>query len=127
MGIRKANNAGLVVTTAGPDLLHTIPIGRSFIVRKIMAYNPNAFNIALQFGTLNNAAIPAFVQVFPELVALGAPIPIDSEWTEFDLPNIEFMLNSLAAPNGRSGDLYVQETLAAGVNIEIICELEEFE
>lgn len=129
MGIRKANSAGLVPTTAGPDLLHTIPVGRSFKVRKVMVYNPNAFNVAFQLGTQDLALVPAFVQLMPDLVALGLPVPIDSEWQELDLPNIEFMLTPVSAvvPLGQSGDLYVQETLAVGVGLLVSVEVEEFE
>lgn len=129
MGIRKANSAGLVTTVANPILLHTIPVGRSFMVRKVIVWNPNAFNVAFQLGTQDLALVPAFIQLFPDMVALGLPVPIDSEWQELDLPNLEFILMPISAlaPLGQSGDLFIDETLGVGVGLLVRVEVEEFE
>ena len=121
MGEIKAGNAGLVTTTvvAVGNLCHTIPLGRTVIIRKILAYNPGVL-ATLQFGSWNNAVPPAFVQYLPELVAIGGPM--DSEWTTVELPAVEFVLNTLVAPNGRSGSIYVLASLA---NLLIQIEVEE--
>jgi len=68
------------------------------------------------FGTYSNAAIPAFVQLLPSLVAL--PI-LDNEWTAAELPAVEFIYNNTVTPNGRSGDIYVQDPSAGGLLVTI--------
>jgi len=55
MGVRKAGNAGLVTTTGGNDLTHTMPTGRTGKIVKILAYNNTGANVTLQFGTLDRA------------------------------------------------------------------------
>lgn len=130
MGMRKSGNQGLVTTTGGgatfEDLVHTLPVDpttairRSAIIRKILLYNNTGANVALLFGTMSNAVVPAFVQVLPTLVALNA---LDNVWLEAELPEIEFQFNNTAAPNGRSGDIWVQDPSAGGILIQI--EVEE--
>lgn len=121
---RKQNNAGLVTTTGGNDLLHTLSVvgPRSARITKIMAYNPGA-NATLQFGTLNrNPAGAAFVALLPILVAIG-PL-LDTEWTEEEIPAVEWMNNTTpTAAVGRTGDIYV---LASAAGVVITIELEEF-
>lgn len=130
MGIRKSGNQGLVTTTGAgaDDLVHTLPVDpttairRSAIIRKILAYNNTGANVNLLFGTMNNAAVPVFVQVLPTLVALNG---LDNSWLETDLPEVEFLFNNTAAPNGRSGDIWVETPAAAAAGVLIQIELEE--
>ena len=130
MTIRKAGNAGLVTTIGGgagfENPCHVLPIdtvtltSRSVIIRKILAYNPGALT-TLIFGTFNRAAVPAFVQILPTLVAIAG---LDNEWMEVDLPPAEFQCNY--TPNallGRTGDIWVRDAGAGGVLIQI--EVEE--
>ena len=100
---------GVVVTTGVGSLLHLVPLGRSFDITKIMWYNPGVQAI-LTFGTLSNAPIPAAVAMLPPQVALAG---LGDVLVEEQLLGVEFMLNSLAAPNGWDGNLYVVATIAA--------------
>jgi hypothetical protein len=125
--IIKAGNAGLVTTTAGNDLLHTLPIAttaavtgaRSAIITKIMAYNNTGANVTLQFGTLNRAAAPAFVQLLPTLVAING---FDNEWIETEIPAVEFMSWPQLTAAGRLGDIYVLASVAA---VLVLIEVKE--
>ena len=123
--IRKANNAGLVTTTAVFDLVHTPGINRSAvqrtaIIRKIIAYNNTGAGVTLQFGTSDLSAIPLFVQLLPDLLALNT---VDNIWTEADLPPVEFSAVALALANGRNGLVYV---LGSAAGVIIRAEIEEF-
>ena len=124
-GIRKAGNAGLVPTTApgapAPgDLLHTIPIGRTTRITKILAFNGTGANVPLLFGTNDRAVPGAFVQLLPDLVAING---FDNEWTEEELPTVEFASDTSWLAAGRTGDIrVVAGTVAvpvAGVNVLI--------
>lgn len=131
MSMRKAGNAGLVTTTGGgagfEDLCHTLPIdpatlvARSVIIRKIMAYNPGA-QTTLIFGTFDrNPAGAGWVPMLPTLTAL---MTLDNEWTEVELPPVEFQCNfTLTALLGRTGDIWVRDAGPGGVLIQI--EVEE--
>lgn len=115
-----ANNQGVFVTTAGNDLLHDLPGGRSVKIVKIMAYNPGA-NATLQFGTLNrNPAGAAFVALMPIFLAIGG---IDTEWPEWEIPAVEWVNDTTATAAGRVGDIYVLASLA---NVVISLEVVEF-
>jgi len=124
--IRVGNSAGLVTTTAGNDLVHTLGtnranVRRSAIIRRILAYNNTVGNVTLQFGTLNTT--PAFVQYIPTLLALTG---FDNEWDENDLPQVVFSVLATVPDipaNNRQGDIYV---LASGAAVLVIVELEEF-
>ena len=131
--IAKANNrSGAAGVNAGPgvvlssvaglDLVHQVPVGRSFYVTKITWYHALVGNVLLVFGTLSNAA--AMVQMFPTQLALSG---IPGGMLEEDLAGVEFMLNSQAAPNGWDGNLIVTATLAGVVsaNVQITCEVAE--
>lgn len=125
MAIIKAGNVGLVTTTGGGanDRCHILPIdpvtlvARSVIIVKIMAYNPGA-QTTLIFGTLNrNPLGAAWVPLLPTLTALAT---LDNEWTEAELPAIEFQCNyTPTALLGRTGDIYVQDAGAGGVLVQI--------
>ena len=128
-GIRKAGNAGLVTTTAGNDLLHTIALttinqqtfpARSFMIRKIMWYNNTGGNVTLQFGTLS--ATPAFVALLPTILALNT---FDGALTEKEIPAAEFMTVPLAAAAAirYNGNAYV---LASAAGVLVAIEVEEF-
>jgi len=131
--IAKANNrsgaAGVAVgpgvvlsSVAGLDMVHQVPVGRSFYVTKITWYHALVGNVLLVFGTLSNAA--AMVQMFPTQLALSG---IPGGMLEEDLVGVEFMLNSQVAPNGWDGNLIVTATLAGVVsaNVQITCEVAE--
>jgi len=109
---------GLVVTTGLGSMLHQVPLGRSFYVTKIIWYNPGV-QATLNFGTLSNAPVPAPVPLFPTQIAFAGLTGI---LVEEELIGVEFMLNSLAAPNGWDGNLYVVASIAL---IEITVEVAE--
>ena len=120
-------NAGpgvVLSSVAGLDLVHQVPVGRSFYVTKITWYHALVGNVLLVFGTLSNAPVPAMVQMFPTQLALSG---IPGELLEEDLVGVEFMLNSQAAPAGWNGNLIVTATLAGVVsaNVQITCEVAE--
>ena len=120
---RVLGNAGLVQTTAGNDLLHTMSIlgPRSARLTKIMAYNNTGANVTLQFGTLNrNPAGAAFVALMPLFVAIDT---LDNEWTEEEIPAVEWRSDTTPTAAGRTGDIYV---LASAALVTIIIEVEEF-
>jgi len=117
---------GIVTTTAAlaTDIIHLIPVGRSFYVTKIVWYQVTGVNMTMVFGTLSNAGVPAMVQMFPTLQALSG---IPGGLGEDDLVGVEFMLNSQATPLGWDGSLWV-ESYAAGVitaGVEISVEVAE--
>jgi len=97
---------GMVITTGLGSMLHQVPLGRSFYVTKIMWFNPGVL-ATLDFGTLSNAAAP--VPLFPTQTAFPG---LEGGLTEEELVGVEFMLNSLAAPNGWDGNLYVVASIA---------------
>jgi len=115
---------GIVTTSVvGTDLVHQIPVGRSFYVTKIMWYHALAGNVLLTFGTLSNALVPAMVQMFPVQMAI-ANIP--GGLNEEDLAGVEFMLNSQLLV-GWNGNLIVTATLAGVISaaVQISCEVAE--
>lgn len=121
-----ADGPGIVTTTAvlATDIIHLVPVGRSFYVIKLMWYQVTGVNMTLVFGTLSNAAVPAMVQMLPTQLAItGIPGGLNEE----DLVGVEFMLNSQATPNGWDGSLWV-ESYAAGViaaGVQISAEVAE--
>lgn len=111
---------GLVITlgAASIDLIHQVPVGRSFYVSKIMWYNPGVL-ATLIFGTLGGIAGIVLVPMFPTQNALPA---LAGEMLEEELVGVEFMLNSQAVPAGWDGSLYVTSSVAG---IQISCEVAE--
>lgn len=125
MGNRKANNQpiatfGLLTTTAGPDLLHTLPTGRTCKIRKIMWYNNTGAQETLILGTEDNVAPAGWVPLFPAISCING---FDGELTEEELPEIEFIADTRAGVAGRTGDIHVQ---ASAVGILVRLEVEEF-
>ena len=119
-GEPKGGSAGLVATTGGNDLLHTLSTGRTAKITKILAYNNTGANVTLQFGTLDRTAPPgAFVQLLPSLVSING---LDNEWTEEDLPAIEFASDTSAGAAGRTGNIYV---LASAAGVDVVIEVRE--
>jgi len=119
-----ADGPGIVTTSAvGADLVHQIPVGRSFYITKIMWYHALAGNVLLTFGTLSNALVPAMVQMFPVQVAL--PNVVGGR-VEEELEGVEFMLNSNLLV-GWNGNLIVTATLAGVISaaVQIGCEVAE--
>jgi len=98
---------GMVITTGLGSMLHQVPLGRSFYVTKIMWFNPGVA-ATLDFGTLANDGVTP-VPVFPTQAALAG---LEGALLEEELVGAEFMLNSLAAPNGWDGNLYVVASIA---------------
>lgn len=123
MGIRKANNQGLVITTAGPDVCHLMPAVNptTVIIRKIMWYNNTGAQETLIFGTQDNA-VPAagWVPLFPTINCVNT---MDGELMEWEIPEIEFVVDNRAGVAGQTGDILVQ---ASAVGIEVRLEVEEF-
>ena len=124
MGIRKENNAGLVTTTAGPDLCHTMPVANPTTVkiRKIMWSNNTGANQTLIFGTQDNLAPAGWVPLLPTITCING---FDGELTEEELPEVEFIIDRRAAvaTPGMTGDIFVQAS-AAGILVRL--EVEEF-
>ncbi len=126
--IIEPNNGGLVVTTGGNDLLHTLAVAttvavtgaRSAVIIKILAYNNTGGDVTLQFGTLNRAGAPAFVQLLPVLVAVNG---LDNEWNEDYIPGVEFKSYPQLTAAGRLGDIYV---LASAAAVQIVLELKSY-
>jgi hypothetical protein len=124
--IRIQNSAGLVTTTAGNDLVHTLGTNRSgvrrtAIIRKIMAYNNTGGNAVLLFGTRDT--VPNFVQMFPALLALNG---MDNEWTEDQIPMVPFTVVTTVpavAVNNREGNIWL---LASAALVVVTLEIEEF-
>ncbi len=132
VGIRKAGNAGMVTTTAtaNGDLLHTLPTltiagPRKARITKILAYNNTGANLPLLFGTRDRAVGAALVQLLPDLVAINT---LDNEWTEEEIPAVEFAADTSLLAAGRLGDIYVVSgTVAVPVaGVIIVIEIEEF-
>ena len=126
--IRKAGNTGLVVTTvvATGNLCHTLPVAtsprgpRTAIITKILAYNNTGANVTLQFGTWDRTVAGAlFVAMLPILVAIDT---FDNQWTEAELPPVEFASNTTVGANGRTGDIYVVASVA---NVIVVIEVKE--
>lgn len=121
-GEPKANNAGLVVTTlvAVGNLCHTLPIGRTAKITKIMWYNNTGALQTITFGTWDNT-LPAslFVALFP---AIDCVNNMDGELTEEEIPPVEFVLDTRLAALGATGDIYVLGSVA---NIQVRLEIRE--
>ena len=119
MGVKKANNQGLVTTTAGPDLVHDMPTAQptTVIMRKIMWYNNTGAQETLKFGTQTPAA--GWVPLLPTINCVNG---MDGELTEEELLEVEFAVNSGAGAAGRTGDIMVQ---ASAVGMLVRVEVEE--
>lgn len=121
-GIRIPNNAGLVTTTlaaANGDLVHTLSVGRTAKLRKVMWSNNTGAGGFIQFGTVTGT--PAFVGLMP---LITCPNGFDGELNEADLPVVEWKVwvNAAVVANARTGNITVQSTIAG---ILVICEVEE--
>lgn len=128
IGLRKGGNAGMVTTTGGNDLLHTIKISTAqqttfslaFVIRKIMWYNNTGGNATLQIGTLSGT--PAFVQLLPTITAINT---FDGEIDEKSLPMVRFQSTTTVgvAATQRNGNAYV---LCSAVGVLVAIEVEEY-
>jgi hypothetical protein len=121
-GIIIPNNAGLVTTTllaANGDLVHTLSVGRTAKLRKIMWSNNTGAAGTLQFGTVSGT--PAFVGLMPLITCLNG---FDGELNETELPVVEWKVwtNLAVVANARTGNITVQASVAG---ILVICEVEE--
>ena len=125
-GDPKGVNAPLVTTgaVANGTLVHTLPTGRTCKITKICAYNDTGADLPLLFGTRDRAVAPAFVQLLPDLLAVNG---FDNEWTEQDLPAVEFAPNTSALAAGRLGDIYVVAgtVIAPVAGVIIVIEVQE--
>jgi len=107
--VAAATDTGMITTTGGNDVLHLIPIGRTFFLTKIVWYQATGADLTFILGTLNNAAAPAFVPMLPTLLAItGIPGGLNKE----DIPEVEWRVSNDVAPNGRSGNLIVVSSVA---------------
>lgn len=118
IGLLKENNQpvaarGLLTTTAGPDLIHSIPLRRTFKIRRVIWSNNTGANETLIFGTLTNAGV--WVPLLPTITAITGFH--DTE----DLPDVEFVNDRAAV--GMTGDAYVQ---ASAVGLLVRLQVEEF-
>lgn len=123
MGVRKANNQGLVTTTApGPDLCHTMPTANPTTVkiRKIVWYQNTGVQQTLQFHTMNNVVPAGAVNILPAMNCVNG---IDGGRIEEELPEVELAIDRRAGIAGRTGDIWVQGS-AAGIQVTL--EVEEF-
>ncbi len=126
--ISKAGNAGLIITTGGNDLCHTLPVAsfangaaRSAVITKITAYNNTGANVTLSFGTLDRTpAGGLFVALLPLRVAING---LDNEWLERQIPAVEFISWPQPTAAGRIGDIYV---LASAALVVVQIEVKEF-
>lgn len=123
LGVRKANNAGMVDINAAltSTLLHTLPTGipATAKVRKVLAYNNTGGNVRLRLGYVTLAA--AFVQTIPDLLCLAG---FENVWTEEDLPNYEFRPDTTPV-TGTLGDIFGQITACAANEVSVLLELDE--
>ncbi|MHB8084331.1 MAG: hypothetical protein ACYDHZ_00700 [Dehalococcoidia bacterium] len=117
-GIVIDGSAGLVTTTTGNDLLHTLSTARTAIIRKIMWYNNTGAVVTLRIGTVDNQAIPVFVPMLPTIAAING---LHDNLMAAEIPDVEFAPNRGALAAGRSGNIYVVGS-AAGVLIVISVE-----
>ncbi len=124
-GILKPNNIGLVTTTlvAIGNLCHTLPLGRTAMIRKIMWYNNTGALETITLGTWDNTPAPAlFVPLFPNITCMNT---FDGELQAEEIPNVIFELNltPVALGNGTTGNIYVLGSVA-GILVRL--EVEEF-
>ena len=117
-GIVIPNSAGLVTTTAVAtgDLVHTLSVGASAKIRKIMWSNNTGANMTLIFGTNTNAGV--FAPLFPTITAING---FDGELTEDEIPEVIFNVDRTPAPLGATGLIYVLSS-AAGALVRIAVE-----
>jgi hypothetical protein len=108
-GIVIPNSAGLVTTTAVAtgDLLHTLSVGASAKIRKIMWSNLTGGNITLILGTNTNAGV--FVPLFPTIQAVTG---FDGVLTEREIPDVIFNVDRTPAPLGLTGAIFVVSSVA---------------
>lgn len=124
MGIRKANNIGLVSTTivATGNVCHTMPTASptTVVIRKIMWSNNTGAPVTLIFGTRDNVAPAGWVPLFPTITCINS---FDGELTEEEIPEIEFAVDGRAGVAGMTGDIAV---LASAAGVLVRLEVEEF-
>lgn len=120
-GDPKGGNAGMVASTATAvgNLLHTIPGGRTVKISKVCAYNNSGVFLVLLLGT--QTAAGAFVQMIP---ALGLVNGMDNEFTEDELPILEFALSTVVGAT-RTGSIYfiADNPAVAGVLGVVGCQV----
>ena len=131
-GIRKPNSAGLVTTTGtaavpAADLVHTLGtnrsgVRRSAVIRKILAYNNTGGDLAIQIGTQDNSVIPLFVQLMPDILLLNG---FDTTLNEWEIPAVEFAVDTGLLVAGAEGNIYVS-SLGAAAGVLLVLEVEEF-
>jgi hypothetical protein len=112
-GIIKANNQpiatrGLLTTTGGLDLLHTLPNNRTAKIIKIMFYQNTGANVTLIFGTSTNLGVA--VPLFPTILAISG---IPDFITLDELPDVEFIPDLTAGAAGLTGNIFVTASAAA--------------
>lgn len=123
IGVRKANNAGLVLIVAAgvPALLHTMPTSMPTTakIRKVVAYNGAGVATLLQIGYVTLAA--AWVQTLPSLLCLAG---FENIWNEADLANYEFRPDTTLV-TGTLGDIMAQISAFVAGQVQVRLEVEE--
>ena len=117
-GMYIPNSSGLVTTTAvvTGDLVHTLSVGASARIRKIMFSNNTGANITLIFGTQQFAAA-VFIASLPTIMCITG---FDGELTEDQIPDVIWRIDRTAAA-GSNGNIYVVSS-AAGVLVRLTVE-----
>jgi hypothetical protein len=119
-GILIPNNAGLVTTTAGPDLVHTLSTGRTLKIRKVFWYNGTGGLATIILGTRDRAAAPVFVPLFPTIACVNN----QHDWVPGEgVVDVEFAVLAPATAAGLEGNVWVQASVA-GILLRL--SVEEF-
>lgn len=127
-GEPKANNQpvatrGLLTCAAVTplsDLLHTLPVGRTAKIVKIMYFNPTAGDITFILGTWDNTLpVGGWVGLFPTILSLAG---LGGLWIETEIPAIEFVNDRQALAVGMTGDIRIQ---CSAVGLIIRLEVQE--
>lgn len=113
-GEPKANNQpvatrGLLTCAAVTplsDLLHSLPLGRTVKITKIMYFNPTLANITFILGTWDNTVpVGGWVGLFPTILTI---LGVGNMWIEAEIPPIEFVNDRTALAAGMTGDIRIQ-------------------
>ena len=112
IGIRRVSALVSHVAAATPATQYILSPGRVAVVRKVMVRNRSGNTTHLQLGTglggLFAARLPGFVAVNG----------FDGEWTEAQIPEVEF---------GADITAQVSAAGAAPADVEVLIEVEEFQ
>lgn len=111
-GLRKPSPTALCVAAATPIALYTMPLGRTFVIRKVNVWNGQGAPVEVQIGSGLGGL---FGQLLPSLYAING---MDNEWTEDQLPNTEFVAAATVQASAAG---------AAPANVRVTLEVEEYQ